>query len=124
MVELSVLLRGGWPERFAAPSGDHLRPGHRSLPAGRAGLRRPQRPPHHPAATTTPRQPGPQGRPHSLDRPLAVAGLLGSLWDAGAPELADRAAADFSLNDLDIYIRSVSRTPDHTGVASYANLAR
>jgi integrase/recombinase XerD len=31
-----------------APLGDHLRPGRRRLPARRAGLRRPQRPPHHP----------------------------------------------------------------------------
>jgi integrase/recombinase XerD len=31
-----------------APLGDHLRPGRRGRPARRAGLRRPQGPPHHP----------------------------------------------------------------------------
>jgi len=44
--------------------------------------------------------------PHLPRQALAVAGLLGSLWEAGALEqadaLADRAAADFSLNDLDL----------------------
>ena len=47
-----------------APFGDHLRPGRRRLPARRAGLRRPQRPPHHPPVRPLPRQPGPQRRLH------------------------------------------------------------
>ena len=49
---------------LTAPFGDHLRPGRRRRPARRAGLRRPQRPPHHPPLRPLPRQPGPQRRLH------------------------------------------------------------
>ena len=56
-----------------APFGDHLRPGRRRLPARRAGLRRPQRSPHHPPLRPLPRQPGPQRRLHRRRLPGVIA---------------------------------------------------
>ena len=56
-----------------APFGDHLRPGRRRLPARRAGLRRPQRSPHHPPVRPLPRQPGPQRRLHRRRLPGVTA---------------------------------------------------
>src|SRR5690242_2338995 len=61
-----------------------LRPGRRSLPAGRAGLRR-RKDPRTTAATITPATAWtPNSARISLYCPLAVAGLLGSLQEAAA----------------------------------------
>ena len=67
---------GAWEQlspHCTAPFGDHLRPGRRRLPARRAGLRRPQRPPHHPPLRSLPRQPGPQRRLHRRRLPGVTA---------------------------------------------------
>ena len=64
---------------LTAPLGDHLRPGRRRLPARRAGLRRPQRPPHHPPLRPLPRQPGPQRRLHRRCLP-GVTASRGARW--------------------------------------------